>query len=148
MSDKVMNPEKDGAWLIKNTESFKEIEKLLKEFYPQGELTLYRKHRWYWKVEPEDILKIADFCFNALACRFSIATGTDLPKGFTITYHFSADRIGLLINVRVTLPHDSPEIDSLTSVAPGFEWIERELQELLGIKFRGLKDTRHLLIFF
>ncbi|NLI98939.1 NADH-quinone oxidoreductase subunit C [bacterium] len=138
--------EKNGAWLAKQPESFKEIEKQLKAFYPVGELTLYRKRRWYWEVKPEDIVKVADFCFNVLGCRFSIATGTDLTKGFTITYHFSIDRIGLLINVRVLLPHDSAEIDSLTVLAPGFEWIERELQELLGIKFRGLEDTRHLLL--
>lgn len=146
MSRKVMNLEKDGAWVVKTPETFEDIEKSLKEFYPQGELVLYRKRRWYWEVSPDDIVKVADFCFNTLACRFSIATGTDLPKGFTITYHFSLDRIGLLINVRVTLPHDSPEIDSLTAVAPSFEWIEREMQELLGIKFRGLNDTRHLLL--
>lgn len=150
----IRNIDKNGAYLPKGAipkerdaeASFVEIEKRCLEFYPEGELNLYRKRRWYWEIASEDLVKVADFCFNTLGCRFSIATGTDLPKGFTVTYHFSLDRLGLLVNVRVTLPHDAPEVDSLTCITPCFEWIEREMRELLGINFRGLGDTRHLLL--
>jgi NADH-quinone oxidoreductase subunit C len=97
-------------------------------------------------VATEDIVKVADFVFNTLGCRFSIATGSDTPRGFTVLYHFSLDYIGLMINVRVTMPHDDPQVDSLTVLGRGFEWIEREIHELLGVKFNGLDDTRHLLL--
>ncbi|MBD3286253.1 hydrogenase large subunit, partial [candidate division WOR-3 bacterium] len=71
----------------------------------------------------------------------------DTPTGFTILYHFSLDRIGLLINVRLRLPHDDPKVVSLTTtLGRGFEWIEREIHEMLGIEFVGLDDTRHLLL--
>jgi Ni,Fe-hydrogenase III component G len=154
MADISGNLEKGGACIIgKGVSSrrdsdaeFKKVEKQCKGFYPEGELTIYRKRRWYWEIASQDLVKVADFCFNTLGCRFSIATGTDLPKGFTIIYHFSLDRLGLIINVRVMLLHDDPLIDSLTVLGGGFEWIEREIRELLGIEFKGLGDTRHLLL--
>ncbi|MBN2380416.1 NADH-quinone oxidoreductase subunit C [candidate division WOR-3 bacterium] len=154
MTDIPQNLEKDGAYTGDTGFSpkrdsdveFKKVEKQCLEFYPKGELTKLRKRRWYWEIETKDIINVADFCFNKLGCRFSIASGTDTPRGFTILYHFSLDRIGLIINIRVTLPHDNPEVDSLTSLGRGFEWIEREMLELLGIKFKGLDDTRHLLL--
>ncbi len=150
----IRNIEKNGAYLPDGAipkerdaeESFNEIKMKCKEFYPKGELNIYRKRRWYWEIVSEDLVKVVDFCFNTLGCRFSIASGEDTVRGFTILYHFSLDRLGLLINVRVVLPHDDPQIDSLTGLTRGFEWIEREMHELLGINFRGLDDTRHLLL--
>jgi len=158
MADNVkihQNLEKDGAYVpgkgvSPNRDSdaeFKKIEKKCLAFYSKGELNKLRKRRWYWEIEAEDVVGVADFCFNTLGCRFSIATGADTPRGFTILYHFSLDYIGLMINVRVTIPHDDPQVDSLTVLlGRGFEWIEREMHEMLGINFKGLDDTRHLLL--
>jgi|GEM_PF-418399 len=151
---KTQNLEKNGAYIggkgffpQRDSEAeFKRVEGQCREFYPEGELNLVSKRRWYWEIAAEDVVKVADFCFNTLGCRFSIATGEDIPRGFTILYHFSLDRLGLLINVRVTLPHDDPQVDSLSVLGRGFEWIEREMHEILGIEFRGLGDTRHLLL--
>ncbi len=142
------NLEKDGAVKFSGNfdTEFKKLEKQCKKFYPKGSLNIHRKRRWYWEIEAKDVIKIADFCFNKLGCRFSIASAEDTPKGFTILYHFSFDKLGVMINLRVTLPHDDPKVDSLTVLGRGFEWIEREMHELLGIEFIGLDDTRHLLL--
>lgn len=154
MADIRQNLEKDGAYIPGKGFSpardrdaeFKKIEKMCAEFYPKGTLKLHRKRRWYWEIATEDVLKVGDFCFNTLGARYSIASGEDTTRGFTILYHFSVDRLGLLINVRVLLPHDDPRVNSLTPLGRGFEWIEREMHELLGIEFVGLDDTRHLLL--
>ena len=158
MADNVkitQNLEKDGAFVQGSTgyspkrdsdAEFAKVENQCREFYAKGELNKFRKRRWYWEIDADDIVNVAGFCFNSLGCRFSIATGADTPQGFTIIYHFSLDRLGLVLNVRVTLPHDDPQVDSLTVLGRGFEWIEREMRELLGLEFSGLDDTRHLLL--
>ena len=149
------NLEKDGAFTgdgkydpkRDSDAEFKKIEKKCLDFYSKGVLNKLRKRRWYWEIEADDIKAVGNYCFNTLGCRLSIATGADTPRGFTILYHFSLDSLGLMINVRVTLPHDDPKVDSLTTtLGRGFEWIEREMRELLGIEFVGLDDTRHLLL--
>ena len=42
-----------------------------------------------------------------------------------------------MINLQVILPHEKPEVKSLTGLFSAVEWIEREMHELLGIEFTG-----------
>jgi NADH-quinone oxidoreductase subunit C len=39
-----------------------------------------------------------------------------------------------------------PEIDSITPIFPGAEWIEREMWEMLGINFSGHPNLKRLLL--
>ncbi len=124
----------------------KELEKIIKKKFPDLNLVLYRKRRWYMDVPRERLREVADFLFNEIGCRFSTASGVDTPRGFEILYHFSYDEIGLVVSPRVLIPKDDPWTFSLTPIAPCFEWIEREIHELLGIDFEGLRCKEHLLL--
>ena len=87
--------------------------------------------RVYIEIKPEALVKISLYIFKDLGARFNIASGMDTPHDMEILYHFTIERINLIISLRVKLPKEKPEIDSL---APHFEaanWIEREMQELL-----------------
>ncbi len=100
----------------------------------------------YIEIKPEAIVTISNYIFKDLGARFNIASGMDLRYHFEILYHFTIEDINLLISLRVKLSKDKPEIDSL---APSFEaanWIEREMNELLGISFKGHPDMRRLLL--
>ena len=48
--------------------------------------------------------------------------------------------------VRVSMPKDAPEIDSLAFVYAGAEWHEREILDLFGVAFRGHPDPRRILL--
>jgi Ni,Fe-hydrogenase III component G len=98
-------------------------------------------------VDKKDIREVAKVLFKDLGLRFAIATGTDTPDGLEILYHFSFDKTGQMISAR-TLIEDkkNPEIDSLTVLSPAFEWIEREIWEMLGINFLGHPNLKRLLL--
>ncbi len=79
--------------------------------------------------------------------RFSTATGCDTPQGIEIIYHFSYDKSGEIFSIRVLLEDKkNPQIDSITPIIRGAEWIEREIWELLGVDFPGHPDLKHLLL--
>jgi Ni,Fe-hydrogenase III component G len=59
----------------------------------------------------------------------------DSKDGYEIIYHYSDDNTGWVMNLNVLLSHDDPEIESMTPIVYGIEWIEREIMDLLGIKF-------------
>ncbi|GAG02626.1 unnamed protein product [marine sediment metagenome] len=63
-----------------------------------------------------------------------------------ILYHFLIEDINLLISLRVKLHKPKLEIDSLSPIFKGSNWIEREIHEILGINFRGHPDLRKLLL--
>ena len=52
----------------------------------------------------------------------------------------------MIVSLRVILPRDKLEIASLTGVFEGANWIEREINEMLGIKFTGHPELRRLLL--
>ncbi len=103
--------------------------------------------RIYITVNPEDLRESARILFEDLKLRFSIATGTDTPESIELTYHFSCDSTGQFISLRVHLKDkDNPEVDSISGIMKGSEWIEREIWELLGVNFKGHPDLRRLLL--
>ena len=70
----------------------------------------------------------------------------DSKEGYEIIYHFSLDKTGLIINLDVVIPKDKPEIDSIVPVTRGAEWIEREMFDILGIKFKGHPNLTRFLM--
>lgn len=107
----------------------------------------HSSRRIYFTIEKKDIVDTVKFIFRELGMRFSIASGTDTPQGLEILYHFSNDSSGEFYSVRVLIEDkNNPEIDSITPLFPGAEWIEREMWEMLGINFKGHPNLKRLLL--
>ncbi len=103
--------------------------------------------RIYFSLKPKDLKEVAKILFKELGLRFATATGIDTPAGIEILYHFSFDKTGEIYSLRVLIEDKKhPEIDSLTTLFPAAEWIEREMWELLGINFIGHPNLKHLLL--
>ena len=102
--------------------------------------------RVYIEIKAESIVKIGLYLFRNLGARFQIASGTDMPPHIEILYHFIVEDINLLVSLRVWLDRENPEIPSLAKEIEAFNWIEREISELLGVTFTGHPDPRRLLL--
>jgi Ni,Fe-hydrogenase III large subunit/Ni,Fe-hydrogenase III component G len=103
----------------------------------------------YFIVERKAMRSVADGLFNQLHARFLISVGTDkrpLSGTFGILHVFSFDRAGLYVLVESSIPEDDPRIDSITPVAPGADWAEREFQDAVGVRPEGHPDPRRLLL--
>ncbi len=121
----------------------------LKKKFGDGILKIEKKstRRLYVDLESKHIIPLATFVFRDLDARFMIATGVDTPRGvLEILYHFAFDQDDFVITLRALVDKKQPEIDSLTGVIPGAEWIEREMWELLGINFRNHPGLKRFLL--
>jgi len=70
-----------------------------------------------------------------------IDPGTD-QEVLEVLFHFCTGYA--TITLRVKVPKDSPEINTLTEIIPGAEPFERELSEMFGVKVVGLRNPAHL----
>ena len=105
-----------------------------------------REKRVYVDVPAEAISSTTQLLYHELQARLQTASGMDAPREFEILYHWAFDSLGLLVTIRTHVDREQPELASITPICPAAEWIEREMWELLGIRFRNHPDMRHLLL--
>ncbi len=73
--------------------------------------------------------------------------GIDLENDkYELIYIFWSHSNRMLVQLRVSLEGERPEIDSTCDIFPGFEWHERETREMFGIEFKNHPDPRLLLL--
>ena len=104
------------------------------------------ERRIYVEVRPEDVPEATHLLFKVLGARFQIASGIDTSTAIEILYHWAFDKYNFVLNLQTRLDREHPEIESVAPICTGTEWIEREMSELLGIRFRNHPDMRHLLL--
>lgn len=102
--------------------------------------------RIYGEISPQAVLDATRLMIGDLGARFQIATGADRPDEIEVLYHWALDHLGCVVTLRTLLNREQPEIESITPLCPAAEWIEREMWELLGIRFTNHPDLRHLLL--
>jgi NADH-quinone oxidoreductase subunit C len=120
------------------------IEQALGDLAPKTERKSDR--RVYIDIVPESVHEANSLMFGELGARFQIATGVDTRAGIEVMYHWAFDGGDFLVTLRTLLDPEAPELTSIATLCPAAEWIEREMWELLGIRFRGHPDMRHLLL--
>jgi NADH:ubiquinone oxidoreductase subunit C len=73
--------------------------------------------------------------------------GVDLEEDkYDLIYIFWSHTNRMLIQLRVSLEGEKPEIDSTCDIFPGLEWHERETREMFGIEFKNHPDPRLFLL--
>src|SRR4030042_3648490 len=61
-------------------------------------------------------------------------------------YHFDFDKISLITTIRAYVSKNDCVIESILPIMKGAEWIEREIHELFGVKFKNHPNMKPLLL--
>ena len=125
-----------------------EVLQNLQEKFKDDILSVFEKSptRVYISIRPDSLVAVATYVFRSLGARFNIASGVDMRQHMEILYHFTFEDINVVVSFRVELAKENLVIDSLTSLFEGANWIEREINEMLGIHFQGHPELKRLLL--
>jgi NADH-quinone oxidoreductase subunit C len=109
----------------------------------RGEITLE-------VLDPEKIVEICKHAKHALGFDFlldiaSVDDYGDDPR-WTIVYELSGIDIGCLLRLKTQVSEDRSELPSVNDVWPTANWHEREIYDMMGIRFRGHPDLRRILM--
>ena len=66
---------------------------------------------------------------------------------FEVVYHLYSFRAKHRLRVKVPLAEADPVVDSLVPLWRGANWLEREVWDMFGIRFRGHPDLRRILLY-
>jgi NADH-quinone oxidoreductase subunit C len=102
-------------------------------------------------VVPRELLReTAEYCRSQLEFNYlSDATSVDrfpVEPRFEVNYHLVSIPKKLKIRLRTRVSGADPTVDSMVSLWPGAGWLEREIFDLMGIRFSGHPDLRRILM--
>lgn len=122
------------------------LAKIKEKLSPQATILEKSPSRVFITVSNAEAKELAHYFFIDLSSRFSIASGVDTRLGIELLYHFAFDQVGLVITIKTMVPKPELEMESFSSFMPAAEWIEREIHEMLGVKFIGHPKLETLLL--
>jgi NADH-quinone oxidoreductase subunit C len=69
------------------------------------------------------------------------------PARFVVVYHFFSLPLKHRLRLEVPVDEADPEVDSLHSLWGGADWLEREVWDMFGIRFRGHPNLKRILMY-
>ena len=103
----------------------------------------------YIKISPNHILEVTKYLrddeemlFDFLSC----LSGVDLKGKLAVVYQLFSMVKRHKITLKVEVPTENPNVQSVESIWKSANWHEREAFDLYGINFTGHPDLRRILL--
>ncbi len=93
----------------------------------------------------EQLYKNPETYFDMLTCVTGVDNG---PEGNTmeVIYQLYSIPFNHSLMLKVILPRENPEIESVTPIWKSANWLEREVFDMFGIVFKNHPDLRRILM--
>jgi NADH-quinone oxidoreductase subunit C len=126
---------------------FDSLEKSLGEKLQQK--TEFRDEITY-TIQESDLRSIAKICRDNLSFDYllditSIDNFGEEPR-FEIVYHLYSMPDGAHLRLKLKLSEEVGALDTVSDIWPTADWHEREIYDMMGIKFNGHPDLRRILM--
>ena len=96
-----------------------------------------------WIAVAEYIKSNSDIYIDSFQCITGIDLGDNILQS---RYNFHSMRHGTLIEIRISVTRDSPNIPSIEKIWRIGDWFERETYDMYGIIYDGHRDLRRMLL--
>ncbi|MBS7655626.1 NADH-quinone oxidoreductase subunit C [Candidatus Bathyarchaeota archaeon] len=104
------------------------------------------KRRVYIRTSKNRVKDVANY-FKSIQARLAHISVIDLGlDGFDVIYHYALDHLEqqLHFNIKVNVSREESELPSVTSETMEALWPEREMMDLMPVKFSGNPIKKHL----
>ena len=104
------------------------------------------------EIRREGVLEVSRFLHDDPDMGFDHITdicSLDFPEDderFEVLYHFYSIGRASRIRVKVRVPEEDCTLDSVTGIWQGAGFLEREVYDMMGIRFVGHPDLRRILL--
>jgi NADH-quinone oxidoreductase subunit C len=98
------------------------------------------------------MLEVSAYCLQDPNLQFNLLTDATcvdrfpMEPRFEVSYHLVSISRKTRLRLKTKLHGNDPVMDSMVPVWPGANWLEREIWDLMGIRFNGHPDLRRILL--
>jgi len=101
-------------------------------------------------IRPEDLREVSKLCrddlgFDYLIDITSIDNFGEEPR-FEIVYELYSMKLAVHVRLKVRISEDTGEAPTVSDIWPTANWHEREIYDMMGIKFADHPDLRRILM--
>ncbi len=101
-------------------------------------------------VSPNDLREVAKFCHDDLSFDYliditSIDNFGEEPR-FEIVYELYSMTLAVHLRLRLKVSEEGGAVGTVSDIWPTANWHEREIYDMMGIKFKGHPDLRRILM--
>src|SRR5256885_1519370 len=103
-----------------------------------------------YTIAPENLREIAKFCRDDLSFDYlidisSIDNSGQEPR-FEIVYELYSLTLAVHLRLKLSVSEAAPAVDTVSDIWSTANWHEREIYDMMGIKFNGHPDLRRILM--
>jgi NADH-quinone oxidoreductase subunit C len=103
-----------------------------------------------YTIAPSDLREVAKFCRDELSFDYLIdITSIDNPgedPRFEIVYELYSMALAVHVRLKLRVSEEACAVDTVSDIWPTANWHEREIYDMMGIKFNGHPDLRRILM--
>ena len=126
------------------------LDSISQSFGPKlQEKTEFRGETTY-TILPPDLREVAKFCRDELSFDYliditSIDNFGEEPR-FAIVYELYSMTLAIHLRLKLCVSEEPGTVDTVSDIWPTANWHEREIFDMMGIKFNGHPDLRRILM--
>lgn len=103
-----------------------------------------------YTLQASDLRDVAKFCRDDLSFDYllditSIDNFGEEPR-FEILFHLYSMPHAVHLRIKLKLSEEAGSIETVSDIWPTADWHEREIYDMMGIKFKGHPDLRRILM--
>jgi NADH-quinone oxidoreductase subunit C len=103
-----------------------------------------------YTILPSDLREVAKFCRDELSFDYliditSIDNFGEEPR-FEIVYELYSMTLTVHLRLKLRVSEEEGAVDTISDIWPTANWHEREIYDMMGIKFNGHPDLRRILM--
>jgi NADH-quinone oxidoreductase subunit C len=101
-------------------------------------------------LAPRDLREVAKFCKEELSFDYLIDISSVDDFGseprFEIVYELYSMTLAVHLRLKLRVSEDDPAVDTVSDLWPTANWHEREIYDMMGLRFNGHPDLRRILM--
>jgi NADH-quinone oxidoreductase subunit C len=101
-------------------------------------------------IAPGDLREVSQFCKTELSFDYLVdITSVDhfgSEPRFEVVYELYSMTMSVHLRLKLRVSEDDPMVDTVSDIWPTADWHEREIYDMMGLKFNGHPDLRRILM--